>query len=417
MKKLLSLVLSIVLTSLSCLSVSAAQSESISVEKEFSNASINLIDLDNWLESGDYENSTISKELDKKNYSNSFMTDVINIASNNLKEEDSDYILQLVDNGATLIIQNKTNVSSSEEICDLVGIPRQDISISVENSDMWINIGYAIQNSGGEYKIEPIFATVMQPKDNETFDIKAELQNFKNSNDAYVDPIDFYCLSEESKQTLYDKTYEPLISNGMLQLRISEAKESFGGYGYLYGKNGDAEWGITSGYTQFAYVEFSTYIVPEFNKGSYKYDAVECLFTLTGRNDKYIDSYIAFNEIKSNTSMELYTYLNKQSKQIFTTEYTWTTDGPESSFSVSTEVNPAEQTIKTAKTLNKVAWTCSPNSKLKNQSWVLEAGCLTKTLSGKKAALIVGLDELVVDNWLLKYTSPGRLIMNVSFQR
>lgn len=419
MKKLLSLFICVVMLLLAIIPANATDAGSTLEKKRYADKSVNLIDLDNWKGRKNYNKAEVADEIHTNKFGSSNMVDVINISSDNFKTEDLNYALQLVDNGATLVVQNKSNISSCEEMGTTLGITESKIAVDFLENDSMFVMGYSVRKSARKYLIEPVLASVMLPKDDaKEYDFAKELDALKESNCAYVDPIDLYCEIEESK---YEKATEIAFNNstiGKLQLRIQQATESANGHGYLYGKNGTAVWGPKDGYTEFAYIEITAYVVPEFTKNGHKYDALECLFVATGRGDKYVDSYIVFNEVVSNTFMETYTKISQFNQNTYETKYSIKSDGTiEASCSVSTIVNPGAQVVQDTKTYNRVEWECTPNSHLKNKSWTLEAGCLTNTSSGKKASMMMGFHEITVDNWLLEYVSPCAITLFINYSR
>lgn len=419
MKRMLSFFICITMILLAIIPANALEAGSTLEMKCYANENVKLIDLDNWKGSKNYNKVEIADEINTNKFGTSNMVDVINISSDNIKTDDLEYVLQLVDNGATLVVQNKSNISSCEEMGMLLGITESKIAVDFSANDSVFVMGYSVRKSVRKYLIEPVFASVMLPKDeNKEYDFAKELCDLKESNCAYVDPIDLYCEIEESKSGIASEIAFNDSTVGKLQLRIRQATESAHGYGYLYGKNGKAVWGPKDGYTEFAYIEISAYVVPEFTKNGHKYDALECLFVATGRGDKYVDSYTVFNEVVSNTFMEGYTKISQFNQNTYETKYSVKSDGTiETSYSVSTVVNPGSQVVQDTKTYNRAEWECTPNSHLKNKSWTLEAGCLTNTSSGKKASMMLGFHEITVDNWLLKYVSPCAITLFINYNR
>lgn len=414
MKKYLALIMSVLL-GISC--IFPVNATYITMEQENStylNASVNLLDLAKWADIDKYKNATVLKSTD--NDINN--TDIINVSSDTIEKIDLNKVLQIVDNGALLIVQNKSNINSSTEMAKKINISVQSIVSNVDDEMTSIVLGYCIRKGWDDYIIEPILATVMKPINDTGFDLSEELNNLKNADNVYIDPIEFYCQAINSPKFFRSILDIKEFAAGTQKVRKKQAHTETFGWAYLYGKNGNAVWGTGhNGYTLFGYIENSIYVIREFTKNGYNYDAVECQFTATGRGNKYVKSYSTFNQVVSNSLMDAYTYLNVKNKYIYSTSYSWSGNGTTSSVTVQSEVNPGEQQISTSKTYNHVLWKCVPNSHLKNASWFLEAGCSTKTAIGKRATIRVGFDELVVDNAFLKYTSPCPVCVNITYNK
>lgn len=375
-------------------------------------AAVNLVDLDNYSDSWKHQNATISTSVSPQNRLLTNKADIINISSSKISQLDFDYILQLVDNGAILVIQNDDDIQTCSEIVSLLNINSQDVMVDAEDKGT-IELGYSIRRDGTGYIVEPVFATVLKLESDETFNLNQELENLKNSSEAYIDPIDFYYSKKDNIKSTENNQGQSPSGNGALQIDRRSAYVSCSGIGYLYGKNGDAVWGQKTGYEKFGYVEMSAYIIRKYSKNGYDYDAVECSFTATAENGKHVEWYSVFNHVISNSYMETFLYVNEQNEYTYGFEYTYGSDGPQISTSYTTTVNPGEQCKTTFKEYNYVRWNCTPYSN--GETWVMETSCLTRTASNLTATTRVGFEEFVVDNWLLQYESPCALVMNVSY--
>lgn len=415
MKKIYSFCLSIIILCTTCFSLGTLNVSAYENIKDYGNAFVTVLDFDNWDKEASYKNATIFNGIDGNNRFMASSANIVNISSLESDKSNLEYALQLVDNGAIMVVQNESNIVSCEDLAKQMNIPVQDVTGEINNESIAI-LGYVVRRNSLDYKIEPIFATVMKPSvSSETFDIQTEIANLKESGQAYIDPIDIYCRIEDSDCKKENNISNKEILSGKLQMRTNFYTDLFG-YGYLYGKNGNAVWGQQSGYTQFGYIEMYTCVIREKVLNGYRYDAVETLFTATGLNNKFIESYKVCNQVKgSGPSMVKYLYLNTQNTRTYTMSYTVTSQGIETSSSVSTEVNPGAQVTSTTKTNNKVVWNCNPNSNLNNSSWMLEGSCLTKTPSSSNAAMYISFAELVVDNWALEYTSPCPIVMTINY--
>lgn len=145
---------------------------------------------------------------------------------------------------------------------------------------------------------------------------------------------------------------------------------------------------------------------------------MESHFTITGQNNKYVKSYKVANNVgKSYTSMPDCLKVNKHTNAIFSVEFGVTDKGATTKSVVTIDYNPDEQAISTTVTNKKVLWNVSPNSHLKNTSWNFNGSCLLRTPRGKDSVLWVGVEELVVDNALLKYSITTPLVLTVNIKK
>lgn len=176
--------------------------------------------------------------------------------------------------------------------------------------------------------------------------------------------------------------------------------------------------GKKDGYQVFAFVKKYVTVKRNCIKNGYAYDTVESHFTITGQNNKYVKSYKVANNVgKSYTSMPDYLYVNEHTKAIFSVEFSITDKGPITKNAVTIDYNPDKQTISTTVTNKKVLWNVSPNSHIKNASWRFNGSCLLSTPRGKDSILWVGVEELVVDNALLKYSITTPLVLTVNIKK
>lgn len=384
----------------------------VSFNEYISQVPVNLVDLDNYTDSWKYENATISTEILEKNRAITNKADVVNISSSQTPQLDLSYILQLVDNGSILIVQNNDNIQTCSEMRSLLKMKSQDEVIEVEN-DATIPLGYSIRRDETGYKVETIFATVLKSASDDTFDLNKELENLKNSVEFYIDPIEFYYLKEKSINNIESTQKNFSSEKGTLQIDRESAYVEDSKGCYLYGKNGDAVWGYESGFKKFGYVEISAYIIEQYCKNGYDYDSVECFFTASALNGKNVEWYNVFNRIIRNSHMEWFHYINSQSDYTYGIEYTYGPDGLETSVTCTTTINPGDQCITTFKENEYVRWNCTPYSN--GETWVVETSCLTKTAHNLKATTRVGFEEFVVDNWLLQYECPSPFYIDISY--
>lgn len=375
---------------------------------------VNVLDLGDWKESWKYDNVTVSKNLTRNNRSVTDCADVVNLSSNSLNADQLDYAMQLADNGAVVIVQNKNEINTCAEMTSFLDIPEPDIKLEIDSNN-YINIGYCIKSSeAGTNSIEPIFATVMKPDDSEEpFDLTQELVNLKNSSAAYIDPVDYYnVINNAATEQQGSKLQQNTSEKGRLQASPYKNQSA---YGYLCRKGGDVKWGIISGYTKLAYVHVNVNITRGNNSGGYNYDQVDTTFMATGMGGEYIDKYVVFDRVDQNAYMYDSVYLNQQSKYTLSTTYTWGGDGLSVGTAMSTEVNPGEQCLTTNQLNNYVAWHCIPNSNLKDRTWKINTGFSTRKVNGYTAKISCGFEELVVAGSGKRYTSPNAVVANVQY--
>lgn len=367
---------------------------------------INILDLDSFTSS----NSTATQST-KSTLSLYKNADVINISSDRFTQINYADLFTLIDDGALLVVQNTNGIDSSEEMAEYLNINSATNVYSDILSNDVLTLGYTIQKVSSGYSIDPIFATVLKPENDDDFNIDEELSALKHCDDFYIDPLDIYQRSQVQSHSSYIST----TATSQYTLDFDYDKH---GYAYLYGKNGDSVWHQKDGYKKFAYVEMYATVKREFIKNGYAYDSVQSLFTITGLNNKYVKSYKVANNVGKNyTSMVNCLNINEQTSAKIAIEYGWSEKGITTKSVVTYDVNPSKQNIYTTKTNNKVLWSASPNSHIKNASWCLNGSCLLKTPSGNASTLWVGVEELVVDNALLKYTITTPLVLTVTIKK
>ncbi len=342
--------------------------------------------------------------------------DISVINASDLSQINKTKLKAYIENGTYLLIQNNNNCNS-DYISRKIEIKTLS-KVEYSDAENIINLGYCVSvESTGDYLIKPIVGILLLQEGTEQ-EKENEITSFKSMKKPTINPKEFYSefLQKRNNDSNKNDTINDDNQNlGSLQLRISSAYVTNGGYGYLYGKNGNSSWGYQSGYTLFGYIEIAAYVIRETTINGYKYDAVECGFTATGLGNKYVKSFTTQNIVISNTQMVGYTYLNQQNQYTYETSYSISGDGPSTSYSIGATINPGNMTMTTQKTNNHVVWYCTPNSHLRNKTWYFEAGCLTSTANNKTATVGIGFNELIVDNLFYQYTSPGGIGFNISY--
>lgn len=399
MKKLFSLLL-VIFVMLSMVFPVSALNSTISTPSK----SITVLNLD---DNSIQNNDTLKKLANTSSAAND--VDVINLSSDKINQIDTASLFNIVDNGAILVVQNTSNINTCEEMANYLKINTSNIYADIVDDNVLI-LGYEIHKNTSDYSIAPIFATVLKPENDDDFDIKGELENLKACDTIYVDPMDVY-------QRVQAQTHDEVSATASPQYNFDFDYDQ-SGYGYLYGKNGNAVWGKKDGYQVFAFVKKYVTVKRNCIKNGYAYDTVESHFTITGQNNKYVKSYKVANNVgKSYTSMPGYLYVNEHTKAIFSVEFSITDKGPITKNAVTIDYNPDKQTISTTVTNKKVLWNVSPNSHIKNASWRFNGSCLLSTPRGKDSILWVGVEELVVDNALLKYSITTPLVLTVNIKK
>lgn len=405
MKRAISIFMVIIMLSFTMLTLGASA-------YDISSKPTKILDLD---ENSNLKARNVINDISKVNTKNADDIDLVNLSMENYTKEEKDVALNLVDKGALLVIQDDNYFKSNDEVATFFGLNEQQIAIS-ETKGNAVTIGYTISKDDGEYVVNPVLASLMIPVDTDMqqFDMEKELQELKESDDIYIDPTDIYSHHIESKQ---DKFYTNEDSSPRKALGTSY---SFFSHQYLYGKNGNAVWGIKDGYTEFGYIEMYTTITRKHITSTHNHDSVETRYVMTGRNNKYVKKYIvaqvskdspSFMEdwarIKCTTNKDISFSYSVNSKGELTVSYTIT----------QTDFNPAAQAIDYAKTDNKVAWTVEPNSHRSNQTWEFEGSSTIRTPIGKDSFMWIGVDELIVDNSLLQYKSPGPCATKITIKK
>lgn len=241
-----------------------------------------ILDLD---ESSNLKARNVINDISKITDKNADNIDLVNISMENYTKEEKDVALNLVDNGALLVIQDNNYFKSNDEVATFFGLDEQETAIS-ETKGNAVTIGYTISKDEGEYVVNPVLASLMIPVDTDMtqFNMEKELQELKNSDDVYIDPTDIYSHYIESKQD------EDSLNN--VATAQSNSSYFYGPFeAYLYGKNGTAVWGPKSGYEKFGYTKIIVEVIRQKVYGGRAFDAVETRYNMVGLNDKYVKSY------------------------------------------------------------------------------------------------------------------------------
>lgn len=128
---------------------------------------------------------------------------------------------------------------------------------------------------------------------------------------------------------------------------------------------------------------------------------------MVGLNDKYVKSYkVSHCADKTPSTLWKCSEIKESSTHTYSFTYGWSGDKVEYTFGFASEVNPYGQNIDTVEIGNKATWTAKPNSHKTNSSWFLNVSSVICTTSGNDSYIWIGVDELIVDNWLLQYKSP-----------
>ena len=404
MKKFLSSFLALTLTFLFLYPVYAVDS---SMEDEWLSSSAVLLDLDDW-NNENYKNLHVFKNF--YSLKDNQIPDVINLSYNHLMSENMNLILQYVDKGSVAILQNVDNVDFIRKLP-----PLSNITVTKVNDEANVILGYCLSNRENGYYLEPIFATILQGENDSTFNLEAELLDFKNSKYTYINPVEFL-HRYRSKETALKKNTNMYMSVAQGRENRTPYKSAYG-WGYLYGKNGTAVWGEKKGYKEFGYVETQANMYRKYMLNGRNYDELESTHTVTGRNDKYVEKYAVYDIVQSqSTYIEGYTYLNEATSYTYSTSFSMNSDGSfQTNQTIAFDVNPAKQNFTTTKLNQKVIWDCDPNSNLSNKSWKVTTSVLISKPVSVEGIAYTGIDKIVVDDIYLQYTSPCPISLGIFY--
>lgn len=376
-------------------------------------ANVQVLNLDpNWNTAFQYENVITAGSLSAKQRAVTNRSDVVNIDFNSIGTQNMDYILQLVDNGATLVIQNQTKVQDSQAIAVQLGIEETEITLE-PNAGNTVPMGYCVTSTILGYQIEPVFASVLQAvEEADSFNLPQELDNLKNSGALYIDPVELYSAQENNLNEPQIQLAEKDTA-GILNYP-SNFYHSKSGFGYLYGKGNKAVWGEANGYTRYALIKMTSYVTSKGYVNGKRYNAVDTAFVATSLGGKYIKSYETFSAVR-NAYMAEALNVKEESAVTYSTSYSVGSNGVTSSNSFAVTSNPAKQCIDTQELVSEVYWKCNPNSNRKDSSWKFEGSVLARASNGTRVEVNTGFSQLVVDGGK-QYKAPCGIGMSIYFQ-
>ncbi|MDR1409872.1 MAG: hypothetical protein LBJ12_06370 [Oscillospiraceae bacterium] len=387
---------------------------------------LTVLDLDGWDDSWKYDTVNFVKDVTSQTKPQANKTDIINASLSTMNAEEKEYALQLVDNGAVLLLQNGTDEFTSYDVASEMSIDMNTVKL-VDTLDETLTLGFVITKQNQDFMILPVFAYVLNETNEESITPLEQSLIELRETEPYVNPFDFYSAIVQNQTNSSVTTTN--VENAVLQADPTTPSNSYWspyGYGYLFGNykasNNPTVWGSapTSDYIKVATIEFNVYIVSEGVVNGYNQDRFYTRFRLGGNSDYHISSFtIGFGSI---SGAYVNDYLDVPSNYGETTISMGTSYGSNGTTSTSTiayKFNPDKCCITpiTPDINSKYSWRCAPQSAVDNGVWAVQPYIVTRTTNNVTATVYPTLYELKVNSGVHEFANlSSTLVFKQSYK-